>query len=69
MESFFFSEVNSWSKRFNEANNKNDHCMIIICYVERKTMTKERQCMVVKMMKHYLTISSKINNSNECNQI
>ena len=53
-----------WTNCSNEANNENDHNIIIItfCLVERShMMATEKQCMVVKMNKIcYLVISSKI---------
>ena len=51
MESLFYSKFNLWTKCFNEANNESDHSIIIICYAERKVLTKEKQCIVVKMNK------------------
>ena len=74
MNRFFIQKSILWTNCSNEANNENDHNIIIIIiitfyWVERShMMATEKQCMVVKMNKIYcLVIFSKINDYNECN--
>ena len=75
MNRFFNQKSILWTNCSNEANNDNDHNIIIIIvtfhWVERShMMVTEKQCMVVKMNNiiYCLVISSKINNDyNECN--
>ena len=72
MNRLFIQKSILWTNCSNEANNDNDHNIIIIitfCWVERShMMATEKQCMVVKMNKIYcLVIYSKINDYNECN--